>query len=239
MSYSYSTPLSYGNQVPLSYNEQPQEEVVVKEKTSAAPVTLAGCGLGLITGSLIGINKKPYIKNGVPTDTFTKTVYDKYVNKIADMAEKTSFSQYQEVIQKIDKVKNLDELKTLINNNPEVSKEIETTLSGKTTTDYLNTLRESNLTTAKKVIKEKLEAANNIRYEGIKTQITSCWDAEKKAFVKPDSMDEKMFKAIKKSANKVKSACTAKTAGIVAVIGGIVGFIGHKIINHKKETSQQ
>jgi len=240
MSYSYSTPLSYGTQAPLSYVEQPQDsQQVMGQRRSAAPAVFLGGSLGLVTGTIIGVNKKPYIKNGVPTDTFTRTVYEKYVNKVADEAERTSYGQYKEVIKKIDKVKNLDELKSLMSSNPEASKEIGMSLSGKTVDEYLNGIKDRNLHSAKKAIKNKLEAANNVRYEGIKTQITDAWNAEKKKFEKPDSMDKKMYKAIKRAASKMKAGCTAKTAAIAGLIGSVVGFAGHKIINHKKEVAQQ
>lgn len=242
MSYSYSTPLSYGTQTPLSYEEQPQMDQQVQvygQKRSSLPAACAGAGLGLITGTVIGINKKPYIKNGVPTDTFTKTVYDKYVNKLAPETERTSYGQYKEVINKIDKISSVDDLKSLMTNNPEAAKEIETTLSGKTIDEYLNGVKDKNLNSAKKAIKKKLEAANNVRYEGIKTQITDAWNSDKKKFVKPDAMDKKMFKAIKSAAAKIKAVCTAKTAAIAGLIGGVIGFAGHKIISHKKEVAQQ
>ena len=242
MSYSYSTQLSYGTQPPLSYEEQPQiqdGQYVQTPKRSSVPAACAGAGIGLVTGTLIGVNKKPYINNGVPTDTFTKSVYDKYVKKLAPDDLKTSYGQYQEVIKKIDGVKNVDELKTLISNNSEVAKELETTLSSQTADEYLNGIRPRNLKTAKKTIKDKLKAANNIRYEGIKNQITDAWNADKNKFEKPDAMDKKMFKAIRRSAAKIKAACTAKTALIWGAVGGVGTFIAHKVITNKKETSQQ
>lgn len=238
MSYSYSTPLSYGTQTPLSYEEQPQMDQQVQvygQKRSSLPAACAGAGLGLITGTLIGINKKPYINNGVPTDTFTKTVYDKYVKKVAPEAERNSYGQYQEVIKKIDGVKNVDELKTLMADNAEAAKEIETTLSGKTVDEYLSGVKEKNINSAKKAIKNKLEAANKVRYEGIKTQITDVWNSDKKKFVKPDAMDKKMFKAIKSTAAKIKAGCVAKTAAIWGAVAGVGTFIAHKIITNKKE----
>lgn len=237
MSNQYSMPLSYGNQPPLSYDERIQSPVVIKERPSSAPAAMFGGIVGLAAGSVIGAKQHPYMKNGIPTDTFAKKAYDKYM-KHAPAAEQESYGQYKEVLKKLDKVKTVDELKTLINNNPKAADEISTALE-KTTDEYLSTITESNLSSNKETIKRKLEAGNATRFQNMKNQITTCWDAATKKFVKPASMDDPTFKAIKKSANMIKSKFIAVWALSSAAALGIVSFIGHKLYQHKKESANQ
>lgn len=233
MSYSYSTPIAYGTQAPLSYDGVQNEQQVIYRKPSAAPAVVAGCAIGLIGGSIIGANKKnPYMKNGVPTDTFTKNSYDKYMKK-APEDEKAAYEQCKEVIKKINKVKNTDELKTLLSNNSEASKEVSTALN-MTTDEFLNNVTDANLSSNKATIKQKLEAANQTRFQNMKNEISRCWDSEKKKFTKPDDMSEDMFKAIKKTSAKVRSKFVAKYALIATAIGGAVGFVANKIVARKK-----
>ena len=241
MSYSYQTPLSYGPQQPLSYNNRmtqynpPEQYPVVK--VSSVNAGLTGAGLGFIGGGIAGAFKKnPYMVNGIPTDEFARMVYEKYLKKAPDV-EKKAYYQANEVINKLDKIKTTDELKTLMNNNPEASKEVSTALN-KTTEEYLSSVADTNLAANKEVIKKKLDAGNQTRFQNMKNEISRAWDGEKKAFVKPDNMDKSVFKAIKKTTGSAKASFIAKYALISAAITGGVFFITHKIVNLVKQRRQ-
>ncbi len=241
MSYSYQTPLSYGPQQPLSYNNQmaqynPPEQYPIA-RVSSANAGLTGAGLGFVGGGIAGaLKKNPYMVNGIPTDEFTKMVYEKYLKKAPDI-ERKAYNQANEVISQLDKIKNTDELKTLINNNPEASKEVSTALN-KTTEEYLSSVADTNLAANKEVIKKKLDAGNQTRFQNMKNEISRAWDGEKKAFVKPDNMDNSVFKAIKRTTGNAKAAFIAKYALISAAITGAVFFITHKIVNLVKQRRQ-
>ena len=247
MSYSYSTPLSYGTQQPASYdyqpdyqyNPEPQEIQDTTPKTKRSwPYGVGGALIGATGGSIIASKKNPYMKNGIPTDTFSRMAYNKYADKYASEAVKKSYGQYNEVIKKIDKVKTTDELKTLLNNNPEASKEVSTALN-KTTEEFLSTVTDTNLASNKETIKKKLESANQTRYQNMKNDIARCWDTENKKFVKPDGMEDGIFDAIKKTTGRVKANFIAKYAAISALVVGAVAYLAHKIITIKKQNSQQ
>lgn len=223
MTYSYSSPLTYGpQQNGVYYNEMEYK------KPSAAPAAIAGVAAGGVTGAVIGSRKNPYMtKSGEVLDSFAKTAYENYVNKVAD-AGKEAYDGGLNILKKIDTVKSPEELKTLFEANKEAAKEICTELK-QTPEEFLNRITQDNLNKNKTSIKEKITAGNNTRYQDMKNQIQACWDKDKKKFVKSDSVKEDAFKAIKKSTNGIKGKITAKYAAIGAAIAGIVGFILGKI----------
>lgn len=235
MSYSYpSYPVQYAVPEPAVY----KESYGVVNRQSSLPAGVAGATLGLIGGSIAGIAKRaPYMKDGVPTDTFTKTVHDRYIKKLSETDLK-GYKQNQEILKKIDKIKTPEELKTLLNNNPEASKEALSGLNN-TTEEYLNQITKRNLKKNKAVIKNNLKSANETRYQKIGNEIENAWNADKKKFVKPDSMDEKLFKAIKKSTRRTKAKFVAKYALITAAISGCIAFAIDKLIAYKRNRAQQ
>lgn len=247
MSYSYSTPLSYGPNQPLSYSNKPTVQYDASGrpypmvKVSSIPAAMSGAGLGLIGGGIAGaLKKNPYIVNGLPTDNFAVLAYEKYLKKAPDI-ERKAYYQSNEVIKQLDSIKTTDELKTLINNNPEASKELSTALN-KTTEAYLSTVSDTNLAANKEVIKNKLEAANKTRYQNMKNEISRAWNNEKKTFVKPNNMDNAVFKAIKRTTGKARAEFITKYALIAGAITGVAAFTIHKIINlvnHRRQFKQQ
>ena len=237
MSYSYSTPLSYGPNQPLSYNNNaPMVQYDASgrpypvQKVSSVPAGMTGVGLGLIGGGIAGaLKKNPYMVNGLPTDNFAVLAYERYLKKAPDI-ERKAYYQSNEVIKQLDSIKTTDELKTLINNNPEASKELSTALN-KTTEAYLSTVSDTNLAANKEVIKNKLEVANKTRFQNMKNEISRAWNNEKKTFVKPSNMDDSVYKAIKRTTGKARAEFVTKYALIAAAITGAVTFTVHKIIN--------
>lgn len=233
MSYSYSTPLTYGQQVPLSYDDYSNNPDVVKKKKSSVPAGIGGAVLGAAVGGIVTSRINPNIKNGQLTDTFSRVAYDRYAKK-AEESVRNSYNQYNEVINKIDKIKTTEELKTLLTNNPEASKEITSGLN-QTTEEYLSKVTEADLSSTKTTIKQALEAKNQVRYDNMKKDIKSCWNDSKKCFEKPDNFDETTFKAIKKASRQLKNGFVAKWIAISAAAAGVVAFVAHKLITNKKQ----
>lgn len=234
MSYSYSTvPLSYGP------NDQFGYEVDANQNQRKSHPSLLAGGIAAVVGAgggvIVGSKINPYMKNGVPTDKFAKLSYDRFVKSASDDVRQ-SYDQYKEVLKKIDKVKDADQLRTLMNNNPEASKVVSEPLH-KETAEFLSLVNETNLSSNKTIIKDGMKNAINARHADMKNNISSCWDAGK--FVKPDGMDDKMFEAIQKTTKRVKAGCIAKWAGISAAVLGVATFVIHKIIRNKKESAQQ
>jgi hypothetical protein len=197
---------------------------------SSVPAGLTGVGIGAVGGALAGaVKENPYMVNGIPSDTFAKLSYEKYLKKAPD-AERKAYGQCNEVISKIDGIRTTDELKTLLKNNPEASKEVSTALN-KTTEEYLKGVSDTNLVANKEVIKKKLEVANESRFQNMKNEITRAWNGEKKVFIKPNDMDRNLFSAIKKTSRTIRAKVIGKYAAIGAAVTGAVVFAAHKIIN--------
>lgn len=223
MTYSYSSPLTYGPQQNGVYYESMEYK-----KPSAVPATIGGMAIGGITGAIIGNRKNPYMtKSGEVLDSFAKTAYEKYVSTATD-AGKEAYEGSQNILKKIDTVKSPEELKTLLDSNKEAAKEICTELK-QTPEEFVEKVTQDNLGKNKTTIKEKITAGNNMRYQDMKNQIQACWDKDKKKFVKNDNVKEDVYKAIKKSTNGIKGKIIAKYAAIGAAIAGAVGFIAAKL----------
>jgi len=236
MTYSNSTPLSYGPNEPLRYYANTGNSNGKLIKTASGGAALCGLGAGAIGGAVVGATRNPYIKNGVPSDSFARAAYNKYARK-ADKSIKEPYEQCNEVLSKIGKVNSADELRTLMGNNPEASKEVSATL-GKTPEEFLKTVTDKNLGSNKKVIKQKLESANELRFQNMKNNINLAWNEEKHAFVKPNDMEKGIFKAIKKASRRIKASFIAKYALIGGAVTGAVTYLVHRFIISKKHNSQ-
>ena len=251
MTYSNEMPLSYYNTVPQNQNIQAAQnkplsyygEYPVRNnqnlpvKKSSLSAGLSGAGIGILAGGVFGaVQKNPYMKNGIPTDEFAQLAYKRYLKK-APSTEQQAYGQTNEVINNIHKMKTTDELKTLLNSNPEASKEIATALN-KSTDEYLSSITDSNISANKDVIKKKLEAANLTRYQDMKNEISRAWCAEKKKFVRPDDMEKTTFRAIKRTSDIIRSKVVARYALVVGAITGALTFILHKLTHHDKHRNQ-
>lgn len=222
MTYSYQGPLTYGPQQNGVYYDG-----MTYQKPSSAPATIGGLVVGGGVGAYLGNKKNPYMKNGEVSDTFAKSAYEKYVNKASD-AGKEAYNGGLEILKKIDNIKNPEELKTLMNVNKDAAIDICTELK-QTPEEFLNNISQENLQANKKIIKEKINAGNNTRYQDMKNQIQACWDKDKKKFVKNDNVKEDVYKAIKKSTSGIKNKIIMKYAAIGGAIAGAVGFVLSKL----------
>jgi hypothetical protein len=108
---SYSTPVTYGTS-----NDPNQYQVKVKKRNPALSYGIATGIIGGGVGAVIGYKKNPYITNkGTATDTFAKNAYEKY-SSIAGSSEKTIATERKEILKELDKIKNADDLKALLQN---------------------------------------------------------------------------------------------------------------------------
>lgn len=227
MTYSYSSPVSYGPQANGTYYEAAP---LSNKSSSAKPATIGGLALGGVTGAIIGATKKNYVnKDGSFSDSFVKSTFENYINNSADSSKK-AYTEGLEILKKIDSVKTPEELKALFDANPEAAGEIFNELK-QTPDDFLNKIRKRSLNSNKKTIKSKINAGNNTRYQDIKNQIELCWDTNKKKFVKDENVEEAVFNAINKSKGKIQWRTIGKFAALGAVAAGLTGFVFAKIFN--------
>lgn len=227
MSYSYSSPLTYGpSNLPVAYED------TAMRKPSSAPYAAGGFVLGAAGGAYAGSRKNPYIsKNGEVSDSFAIKVYEKYLNKASD-AGKEAYEQGLEILKKLDKTSTPEELKTLLNANEEAVKEICTELK-QSPDSFVENITKENLSANKKTIKERLTAANKNRYQNMKNQIQSCWDKKPRKFKKPDNIKQEVFDTIKNASKGGKAKIIAKYSLIAGAITGAVAYAAHKIFSQK------
>ncbi len=228
MSYSYKNQLNYGQQTgPMLYDG------MTYKKPSAIPMAITGALVGGVGGAGIGAYKATkndsfMSKNGDVNDSFAKETYERYINS-AKNAGKESYQGSLNILNKIDNVKNPEELKELLDANKEAAENICKELNQKTD-DYVKNITNENLAANKKIIKDKINAGNNTRYQDIKNKIQACWNKDKKTFVKNENVSEDLFKVIKKSSTKFNWKTMGKFAAIGAGITAFVGYIAGKIL---------
>lgn len=69
MTYSYTGPLTYGQQQPTIYDG------MAKKEPSSIPFGIGGLVLGAAAGGIAGSKVNPYVsKTGIATDTFSSKV---------------------------------------------------------------------------------------------------------------------------------------------------------------------
>ncbi len=225
---------------PIVYSAQNQGNnynIEVKNKSSK-PYAVGGLVAGAIGGAALGAYKNPFVdKAGEATDTFAKSVYEKYADKADDSVKKT-YSEGNEILKKLDSIKTPEELRSLFNENKNAAENI-CRETGQTYNAFLDGINQENLAANKETIKEQLEAGNKMRYGDMKNKIKGLWNKEKKQFIEPTSGDRSVYNAIVEAKKGVKAKFIAKYAAIGAVVTGAVAFIAHKIISAKKSQPQQ
>ena len=160
MTYSYSSPVSYGPQ----QNDVYYTNTMPKKHFSAGNAMTTGVVLGGLAGTVVGATKKNYLnKDGSFSDSFVKSTFENYINN-SEKSSKKAYTEGLEILKKIDSVKTPEELKALFDANPEAAEEIFNELK-QTPDDFLNNIRKRNLNSNKKTIKSKINAGNNTRYQ--------------------------------------------------------------------------
>lgn len=224
---TYSNQLNYGpQQSPLQY------EGMANKKSSALPLAINGALLGGIVGAGYGVykgsNTNSYIsKAGKVDDAFVKDTFEKLINSSKDGKE--AYNGGLNILKEIDSIKDPAGLKQLFDANKEAADDICKELKQKPE-DFLKNITLKNLDANKKVIKEKINAGNNTRYQHIKNQIEACWDKDKKKFVKNENVPDDIYKIIKKASTGFDWKKMGKFAAIGSAITGVVAFIAGKFL---------
>lgn len=248
MSYSYSTSAPYSqpvSNIPASQQGvqyQPVttvEEMQIPQQRQGASSLGVGITTGIVgaaTGAIISLRKNPLInKAGEVSSEYAVKTYEKILEKSKD-AEKVVYEQTQELLKKIEGVKSADELKTLLKQYPEAVDSLSKDLK-KTPEKFIKHVNRWNLGRNKKVIRQRLEAANNLRYQDVKNQIQACWDSNAKKFVKGEGVSDTVYEAIKNVKNSTKAKAAGKKALVVGGISAVCGFVLHKILSLRARMS--
>lgn len=218
MSYNYSVPQNNYSQ--MNYNKQ-----------SGAPLVGLGFAAGGIAGGISASKKMPVLVKDDVQDTFAKAVHDKYIKKVADKSEKTIDKQLSAVIKKIGKIKTVDDLKALLKKNPEVENMI--------SKDLLENITENTLKSNKATIKNSVLAKSKELLQSTKNKIISCWDAKNKKFVENSAIENKTYKIITQTAEKIKAGAVTKAALIWGAVTAAGVWVIRKLVNIKKNQKVQ
>ena len=110
--------------------------------------------------------------------------------------------------------------------------------TNQTLKEFVNSIKDhESLKRHTKTIKESLEKTNQVCFNTMEDKILSCWDKDKKKWVKPEGMADDVFKIIKKTNAKGRVGSILKATGLGAVLGG-AGFAAiYKFLVPKKQVS--
>lgn len=211
---------SYGmvNQPQQNYVNYPMMHQSNQGANAAAGV-FGAATLGFLGGGTYGYlkNRRP-VKHGEVTDFFAKKAFDRYIDKGLDSSKKKFYTQAKDILKKLESVSTPEKLKSLLNKNKAVNTYA---FPGFTVNEMCNALTSANLDVNKDNLQKALDAVYNKDIETMRGHVKLCWDSQKKKFVKPSFVSEKIFDSIKSTASKLKWNEALRMGGIgAAILGG-------------------
>ena len=220
---------SYGmNTYPqMNYNQGFNQNIQPQQNRSSGFGSVIGTAVvGGAVGGAIGYlkNRHPVDKNGVASDSFAKQAFENHVSKNMSSDGKEFFKQLKTVTKGLEKVKDVEGMKKLLNNNKKVF-----AVSGMSLDTYLSSLTPDNIQESKKVLQEQIEKRNMTNYQTFKNLTEKCWNKEKKCFTKPDGVEQKIFDVIKNTKTKGQWKKALKYGGVTAGVMGAL-TLGYKMM---------
>ena len=143
---------SYGmNTYPqMNYNQGFNQNIQPQQNRSSGFGSVIGTAVvGGAVGGAIGYlkNRHPVDKNGVASDSFAKQAFENHVSKNMSSDGKEFFKQLKTVTKGLEKVKDVEGMKKLLNDNKKVF-----AVSGMSLDTYLSSLTPDNIQESKKVL---------------------------------------------------------------------------------------
>lgn len=220
---------SYGmNTYPqMNYNQGFNQNIQPQQNRSSGFGSVIGTAVvGGAVGGAIGYlkNRHPVDKNGVASDSFAKQAFENHVSKNMSSDGKEFFKQLKTVTKGLEKVKDVEGMKKLLNDNKKVFAVSEMSLD-----TYLSSLTPDNIQESKKVLQEQIEKRNMTNYQTFKNLTEKCWNKEKKCFTKPDEVEQKIFDVIKNTKTKGQWKKALKYGGVTAGVMGAL-TLGYKMM---------
>lgn len=220
---------SYGmNTYPqMNYNQGFNQNIQPQQNRSSGFGSVIGTAVvGGAVGGAIGYlkNRHPVDKNGVASDSFAKQAFENHVSKNMSSDGKEFFKQLKTVTKGLEKVKDVEGMKKLLNDNKKVF-----AVSGMSLDTYLSSLTPDNIKESKKVLQEQIEKRNMTNYQTFKNLTEKCWNKEKKCFTKPDEVEQKIFDVIKNTKTKGQWKKALKYGGVTAGVMGAL-TLGYKMM---------
>ena len=220
---------SYGmNTYPqMNYNQGFNQNIQPQQNRSSGFGSVIGTAVvgGAVGGAIVYLkNRHPVDKNGVASDSFAKQAFENHVSKNMSSDGKEFFKQLKTVTKGLEKVKDVEGMKKLLNDNKKVF-----AVSGMSLDTYLSSLTPDNIQESKKVLQEQIEKRNMTNYQTFKNLTEKCWNKEKKCFTKPDEVEQKIFDVIKNTKTKGQWKKALKYGGVTAGVMGAL-TLGYKMM---------
>ena len=216
------------------YPIQDYQNIQTGNASSPSIITpiIGGVVAGSAIGGTVGFFRKnnPVTANGEVSDSFVKKAFEKHINKNLSDDLKQAYKQKQEFLNKLIKLKDIEKFKNLLKENSAI---LNLEKIGIKTSDFFKSINSENFKNLKNITQNFLEADIKNHYQFFKQYISACWDSTKKKFVKPEFVDDKIFKVIKNTSNgnKWKSGLKYGAAG-GAIIGTLIA--GYNYFAYKK-----
>lgn len=218
---------SYGMNAYPRMNQNYSPNLSQQQKSGNGAGSIIGMSvIGGLVGGAVGYMKSryPVDKNGIASDAFAKQAFENHVDKNMSKDGKAFFKQLNTILEKIDKVKDVEGMKKLLQANKKVFDVGSVSLD-----TYVSSLSEDNIKESKKVLKEQIEKRNMTNYQTFKNLTEKCWNREKKCFTKPDGVDSKIFEVLKNTKTKGQWKKALKYGGITAGVMGAL-TVGYKMM---------
>ena len=104
---------------------------------------------------------------------------------------------------------------------------------------FLSTVTEFNLKDNKERIKSWFNEDFKSKLNSMKNDIQACYDKQLKKFASVPEVAQEVSDAIIKAAENGNGARIAKTAGIVGVVGAVVGWCIHSLARSIKQANAE
>lgn len=210
----------------FSYYSQPQQ------KSIGVGLPLGAITTGLVGGGAVGYFKyRTPVKDGTVNKAFAKQVYEKHTGENLTSESKRVEKQVNNILSKIDKVKNKNKLIKLLEKNKEALPLKEMGVSYES---YITSLGAESFEGSKTLLKNTLLSRKDMSFGNIKDSILACWDKKTKSFIKPKGLDSALFEVIESTKNSLKWKKALKYGGITAGILGALS-LGTKIMAPKNQ----
>lgn len=220
MTNSYGTVMPPQNMAYQNYPVYQQQQ----EKPSVIPAMLGTATLGFAAGTGVTAcvdhfkNKKAF-KNGEISDSLADRILNKMIETDYVAKGKEFLKQKSEVLKGLKKVATPEEFSKLMKKFKKFSSSL---CDGVTLETMCKTVNKDNLQEKVSALVKRIEASLQSEIQNIKDAAKACWDSENKKFVKPDSIDNKLFKIIKDTRNSVNWKKAFKYGGITASVMAVL-----------------
>lgn len=223
---------AYGNMNVYPQQQYGNNGIYPQQQNKGLPV-LGMATVGLVGGGTYGYfkNRYPVAKDGSVSDSFAKRAFENHVEKNYSKVQKTLHKQVKNFLNKVDDICTVEDFKKFLNSNKELAESCAEGIRANKDS-FIESMTSSNFAKTKKALKDKFNAAINYNIEHFKNFTQTCWDSEKKKFVKASTVSDKIFNVIKNTTanNQMKQAL--KYGGIGAGIAGLLAA-GYNMLTNR------